>query len=306
MTKRDDRHAKRDKQVATDRRTDVPTDRQTDERSVFANAQTALRAELRTFEEDGDCWRWTGHIFDSGYGGVRLPEDGGKGRAAHRAVYEALVGRIPFGLELDHLCHNRSCVRPAHLEPVTHRENMRRVRPASQRRWKTPSDGIGKQQAETLAAVANAMTANGIPPMDAGLKNIFVQQVRNLLKGGWPREEIERNAIALAMKYDRYYGHKAMSQLQRILERSDEARQESKHRAFKETDADNAVATALHLRAQGIDLPGTNRLIESRQRAEVERHHPNRHSFSALATEPSSCSVCGGPVGVHVRRLVVS
>lgn len=65
------------------------------------------------------CWAWTANRTGNGYGMYRQ-------RMAHRVAYEALVERIPTGLELDHLCRNRSCVNPAHLEPVTHQENMRR------------------------------------------------------------------------------------------------------------------------------------------------------------------------------------
>ena len=66
-----------------------------------------------------DCIRWTGTIDSDGYG--RLG-----GRLAHRVAYEKAVGEIPTGLELDHVCRNKACVNPAHLEPVSRMENMRR------------------------------------------------------------------------------------------------------------------------------------------------------------------------------------
>ena len=50
----------------------------------------------------------------------------GKHFLAHRMIYELLVGPIPDGLEIDHLCRNRGCVNPGHMEPVTHRENLMR------------------------------------------------------------------------------------------------------------------------------------------------------------------------------------
>lgn len=68
------------------------------------------------------CWLWTGTKPD-GYG--RFYYDGAK-RPAHRFAYELLVGPIPAGLEIDHLCRNHGCVNPDHLEPVTHAENLRR------------------------------------------------------------------------------------------------------------------------------------------------------------------------------------
>jgi hypothetical protein len=71
------------------------------------------------------CWLWTGTLATNGYG---IMWTGEKTRVAHRLVFELLIGDVPEGLELDHLCRVRHCVRPDHLEPVTHAENMLRAR----------------------------------------------------------------------------------------------------------------------------------------------------------------------------------
>lgn len=68
------------------------------------------------------CWLWR-HAGGVGYGTARV---GGRTVNAHRLAYEAFVGPVPEGLELDHLCRVRRCVNPNHLEPVTRSENMRR------------------------------------------------------------------------------------------------------------------------------------------------------------------------------------
>lgn len=68
------------------------------------------------------CWEWRASRRGYGYGEI-LIGPGKKKAPAHRVMYEYFVGPIPEGLELDHLCENPRCVRPDHLEPVTHSEN---------------------------------------------------------------------------------------------------------------------------------------------------------------------------------------
>lgn len=71
------------------------------------------------------CWDWTAAVDPAtGYGKVHIAP--GATANAHRAGYELLVGAVPDGLDLDHLCRNRRCVNPAHLEPVTRQENLLR------------------------------------------------------------------------------------------------------------------------------------------------------------------------------------
>lgn len=72
------------------------------------------------------CWLWLGALNTGGWGQVKRQ---GFENYVHRIAYTELVGPIPEGLEIDHLCHVRNCVNPDHLEAVTQLENLRRRRP---------------------------------------------------------------------------------------------------------------------------------------------------------------------------------
>jgi hypothetical protein len=78
-------------------------------------------------EDENGCWVWSGRVGSGGYGKIRVREDGREiNRGAYRVLYELMIGKVPDGLVLDHLCRNRLCVNPAHLEPVTQTENVLR------------------------------------------------------------------------------------------------------------------------------------------------------------------------------------
>lgn len=95
----------------------------------YSAAYVQAHIKERVIEEDrghdSSCWIWQSGINGGGYGTGR--PSGCKHGLIHRISYEAFVGPIPEGLQIDHLCRVRSCCNPKHLEPVTPRENTLRV-----------------------------------------------------------------------------------------------------------------------------------------------------------------------------------
>ncbi len=96
------------------------------ERLFFMGANNLFHSIDERFwakvNKTNSCWLWTGLLSERGYGIFKAT----KKVRAHRFAYELLIGPIPDGLSLDHLCRVRHCVRPSHLEPVTAAENNRR------------------------------------------------------------------------------------------------------------------------------------------------------------------------------------
>lgn len=105
------------------------------------------------------CWQWRGNQNHDGYGQIIM---GGKTFQAHRYAWSSVNGRIPDKLQIDHLCRNRLCVRPSHLEAVTQRENVRRG-------WRSR----GKQSGLPLG-VTNYKNGKYIARVSIGVKNVYI------------------------------------------------------------------------------------------------------------------------------------
>lgn len=111
----------------------------------FASAPILERIEKRTVI-NGDCVEWTGYTCEYGYGKI-----GYKGRTlrVHKLYYELVVGEIAPGLELDHLCGNKPCIKIEHLKAVTHKENMQTKRLVFSGRYKGIRDKWPDKRKET-------------------------------------------------------------------------------------------------------------------------------------------------------------
>lgn len=94
------------------------------ENPMVGDLRLPARFWVKVKANEAGCWLWTAALNRNGYG--FFMDSGRIMRTAHRIAYEALVAAIPEGLVLDHLCRVRHCVNPAHTEPVTQAENLRR------------------------------------------------------------------------------------------------------------------------------------------------------------------------------------
>lgn len=83
-----------------------------------------VKVSETSFHNGTPCWEWQASKVN-GYGVFSVGR--GKGNLAHRYAYESLLGPIPDGLVIDHLCRNKCCINPSHLEPVSQKENLNRA-----------------------------------------------------------------------------------------------------------------------------------------------------------------------------------
>lgn len=92
------------------------------ERLRASSTSRAIERFWQQVEKTEGCWLWRGPVNNHGYGQSRVLGE----NLAHRVAFRLTKGDIPESLTLDHLCRVTTCVNPAHLEPVTHRENVLR------------------------------------------------------------------------------------------------------------------------------------------------------------------------------------
>lgn len=144
---------------------------------------------------------------------------------------------------------------------------------------------VGRQQQAVIAAVAQALKAKRLPPLDERLKSIVASQIRTVLKGGWPQEEVARAATDLALAWDERRGHNRLCHLAQRMRLLDADRKQREHLAQMAREKADVGAM------KGVELI-------------AGRPSPTTHGFLPAGSDKSSCHWCGGPWGVHVKPRV--
>lgn len=134
---------------------------------------------------EGDCWTWTGKLRKDGYGVIAEGNMSRRELRAHRVSYELRNGPIPEGLTIDHLCRNRACVNPDHLEAIERSANvLRGIGPAAVNRRKT------------ICKRGHPLTPKNVYVTKSGYRNcrtcakLYQRKLRELRAAGLPTQNV--------------------------------------------------------------------------------------------------------------------
>ena len=124
-----------------------------------------------------DCWEWQASLFRAGYGQTQHPVTG-QGMGAHRVAYILTKGEPAKGLAVAHICHNKRCCNPAHLEAQTYRQNARA-------NFKRPNKSKAQKWTDEQIAEMHRLRAQGLVP----------RQIAEIV--GAPLKTVERHVYKL-------------------------------------------------------------------------------------------------------------
>lgn len=147
----------------------------TDHRAVIGARAIARFEASYVPEPNTGCWLWLGGHTPAGYGQIWYS---GRQGYAHRFAYELFRGPIPSGYDIDHLCRQRACVNPAHLEPVTHLVNVRRGL-VGQGCTRGESSATSKLTAAQVQTIRQDSRSNEAVARVFGVSSAAIQKIRS-------------------------------------------------------------------------------------------------------------------------------